>query len=195
MPRVRLDSKLGKIGTGAQTNLQFCRLPVRPEGRSGPAVHVPDWSTNSHRKASLPRPASYETHTVASQKQLESAGSTGEGHSGTQIPSPSFGVVVGQTQCNARSTTTSVKTRTANLYRHVKRRVGCSPWPTYRKRFLVSTRKQTAHKLSGAKGSLSSSKRSLYGQNCPSGHGQYNSSSLHKQGGRYEVRPTLCPSM
>ena len=134
------------------------RNPVST-GLSGPAVHVPDWSANSHRKASLSRPASHETHTVASQKQLESAGSTGEGHSGTQIPSPSFGVVVGRTQCTARSTTASIKTRTANLYRRVKRRVGCSPWPTYRKRFLVSTRKETAHKLSGAKGSLSSPKR------------------------------------
>ena len=223
MPKVRLDSKLGKIGTGAQTNLQFCRLPVRPEGRSGsaytgpvadpprenlgnpvstnlsgPAVHVPDWSPNSHRKASLPRPASYETHTVASQKQLESARSTGKVHSGTQIPSPSFGVVVGRAQCTARSTTASIKARTANLYRRVKRRVGCSPWRTYRKRFLVSIRKQTPHKLSGVKGSLTSPKRvprSLYGQNCSGGHGQHNSSSLHKQGGRYEVRPTLCPSM
>ena len=223
MPEVRLDSKLGKIRTGAQTNLQFRRLPVRPEGRpgpaytgpvadppgenlgspvltdlSGPAVHVPDWSANSHRKTSLPRPASHETHTVASQKQLESAGSTGEGHSGTQIPSPSFGMVVGRTQRAARSTTSSVKTRTASLYRCVKRRVGCSPRRTYRKRFLVSTRKQPSHKLSGVEGSLSSPKRvprSLYDQNCPSGHGQYNSSSLHKQGGRYEVRPTLCPSM
>ena len=77
MPDVRLDTKLGKIRTGAQTNLQFRRLPVRPEGRpgpaytgpvadppgenlgspvltdlSGPAVHVPDWSANSHRKTS-----------------------------------------------------------------------------------------------------------------------------------------------
>ena len=223
MPKVRLDSKLGQIGTGTQTNLQFCRLPVQPEGRSGPAytgpvaeptrenlgdpvsadlsspaVHVPDWSANSHRKASLPRPASYETHTVASQKQLESTGSTGKGHSGTQIPPPSFGMVVGRKQCTARSTTASFKTRTANLYRHVKRRVGCSPWRSYRKRFLVGTRKQTPHKLSGAKGSLSSPKgvpTSLYGQNCTGGHRQYNSSCLHKQGGRHEVRPTLCPSM
>ena len=30
-----------------------------------------DRFTNSHRKASSPRPTSYETHTVASQKQLE----------------------------------------------------------------------------------------------------------------------------
>ena len=75
MPEVRLDSKLGKIRTGAQTDLQFRRLPVRSEGRpgpaytgpvadpprenlgdhvstdlSGPAVHVPDWSANSNRK-------------------------------------------------------------------------------------------------------------------------------------------------
>ena len=135
---------------------------------------------------------------MASQKQLESAGSTGEGHSSTQIPSPSFGVVVGRTQFTSRSATASVKTRTADLYRHLKRRVGCSPWRTYSKRLLVSTQKQTSHKLSGTKSSLSSSKgvpRPLYDQNCPSGHGQYNSSSLHKQGGRHEVRPTLCPSM
>ena len=33
MPKIRLASKPGKIGTGAQTNLQFCRLPVRPESR------------------------------------------------------------------------------------------------------------------------------------------------------------------
>ena len=51
---------------------------------------------------------------------MESAGSTGEGHSGTQIPSPSFGVVVGRTQCTSRSATASFKTRTADLYRRLK---------------------------------------------------------------------------
>ena len=223
MPEVRLDSKLGKVRTGAQTNLQFHRLPIRPEGRlgpahtgpvadpprenlgdpvstdlSGPAVYVPDWSANSHRKASFPRPASHETHTVASQKQLESAGSTGKGHSGTQIPPRPFGMVVGRKQYTARSTTAPIKTRTANLYRRVQGRVGCSSWRTYHKRFLVGTREQTPHKLSGVKGSLSSSQgvpACLYGQNCPGGHGQYNSGSLHQQGGGHAVRPTLCPSM
>ena len=110
------------------------------------------------------------------------------GHSGTQIPSPSFGV----------SDKRNVLQGQPDLYRRLKRRVGCSPWQTYSKRLLVSTRKQTSHKLSGTKSSLSGAKRiprSLYNQNCPSGHGQYNSSGLHKQGGRYDVRPTLCPSM
>ena len=67
--------------------------------------------------------------------------------------------------------------------------MGCSSWQTYCKRCLVGTRKQTPHKLSGVKGGLSSPKRfptSLYGQDCPGGHGQYNSSRLHKQGRGHE---------
>ena len=223
MPEVRLDSKPGKVRTGAQTSLQFRRLPIRPEGRpgpahtgpvadpprenledpvstdlSGPAVYVPDWSANSHRKASFPLPTSHETHTVASQKQLESTGSTGKGHSGTQIPPPPSRMVVRRKQYTTRSTTAPFKTRTANLYRRVQGRVGCSSWRTYHKRFLVGSREQTPHKLSGVKGSLSSSQgvpAPLYGQNCPGGHGQYNSGSLHQQGRGYAVRPTLCPPM
>ena len=127
MPEVRLDSKPGKVGTGAQTSLQFRRLPIRPESRpgpahtrpvadpprenlqdpvstdlSGPAVYVPDWPANSHRKASFPRPTSHETHTVAPQKQLESTGNTGKGHSGTQIPPPPPRMVVRRKQYTTR---------------------------------------------------------------------------------------------
>ena len=36
MSKTRLNSKFGKVGAGAQANLQFCRLPIRPQGRSGP---------------------------------------------------------------------------------------------------------------------------------------------------------------
>ena len=46
---------------------------------SGPAVHVSDRFTYSHREASSLRPPSYETHTVASQKELESTRVTREG--------------------------------------------------------------------------------------------------------------------
>ena len=95
MPKSWLAGEFGKVGTGTQADLQFCRLPVRPQGRpgptntrpvaepsgqdtkniiitdlSGPAIHVPDRFTNSYREASSLRPTSYETHTVASQKQL-----------------------------------------------------------------------------------------------------------------------------
>ena len=77
MPRTRLAGEFGKVRTGTKADLRFCRLPVRPQGwsgpthtrplaepsgqntrntvttdLSGPAVHVPDRFTNSHRKAS-----------------------------------------------------------------------------------------------------------------------------------------------
>ena len=104
MPRTRLAGEFGKVGTGTKADLRFCRLPVRPQGRSGltdtgplaepsgqdtrntvttslsgPAVHVSDRFTNSRRKADSPRPTSYETHTVASQKQLEGTRVTRKG--------------------------------------------------------------------------------------------------------------------
>ena len=55
-------------------------------GLSGPAVHVFDRFTNSHRKASSSRPTLYETHTVASQKQLEGTRVTRKGDSNTLYP-------------------------------------------------------------------------------------------------------------
>ena len=104
MPRTRLAGEFGKVGTGSKVDLRFCRLPVRPQGRSGPtdprplaepsgqnirnavttglsspAVHVSDRFTNNHRKAGSPRPTSYETHTVGSQKQLEGTRFTKKG--------------------------------------------------------------------------------------------------------------------
>ena len=104
MPRTRLASKLGKIRTGTQVNFRFCRLPVRPPSWSGPthtrsladpsgqsirnivttglsglAIHVPYRPTDSNRKVSSPRPVTHETHTVASQKQLEGTRVTRKG--------------------------------------------------------------------------------------------------------------------
>ena len=59
-----------------------------PTGLSGLGVHVLDRSVNSHREASSPRSTTYETHTVASQKQLESTRSSGKGYSIAQVPAP-----------------------------------------------------------------------------------------------------------
>ena len=82
----RLAGELREIRAGAQTRLQFYRLSVRPQIRSGPAdsrsvaepsrenaetaiptglpgpgIHVLDRFANSYRKASSSRPTSYET--------------------------------------------------------------------------------------------------------------------------------------
>ena len=99
----------------AQTRLQFYRLPVRPQIRSGPAdsrsvaepsrenaetaiptglpglgIHVLDRFANSYRKASSSRPTSYETHSVASQTQLEGPTITGKGDPNPQVLAPKY---------------------------------------------------------------------------------------------------------
>ena len=132
------------------------------------------------------------------QKQLESTGITRKSHSYTGISAPSPTMVAGREQCAPRSTITPIKACAADFYRRIKSRVGRSLKRTHCKRVLVSARKQAAHALSGTKSSFSSLKRvprPLCGQHSPSGHRQYDSSVIHKQGRRHEVGPTLFTTM
>ena len=128
-------------------------------GLSGPAVHVPHRTSNSHRKTSPPRSTSHETHTVALEKQLESTRVTGKGDTCSQVTPPSPKMVAGGKQCSSRSTITPSKTCSANLYRRIKRRVGRSLKRAHCKGNLVSSRKQVAHKSPGTKSGLSGLKR------------------------------------
>ena len=134
LSRTRLACEQGKVRSGPKTDFQLRRLPVRPERRQGqthtralvglerqdsvnavrssvpsPAVYVFDRSTNSHREATSPRPTTHETHTVAPQKQLESARITGKGGSYCQVPPPPPTMVAGGRQCASRSTITPNK--------------------------------------------------------------------------------------
>ena len=97
VPGPRLAGEFRKIRAGTQTSLRLCRLPIRPQIRpgptdsgpvekpsgqdtsialttdlSGPAIHVTNRTPNGHRKAGSPWSFAHETHTVASQKSLES---------------------------------------------------------------------------------------------------------------------------
>ena len=151
VPRPRLAGECREVGAGAQASLRFCRLPVRPQVRSGlidtgqvakpsrenkrtfittdlpgPAVHVLDRFVDSHRETSSPRPTAYEAHTVASQKQLESAKISQQSDSNTQVSAPSLTMVAGGTQCAPRSTIAPVTTRSADFHRRVKRMMGRS---------------------------------------------------------------------
>ena len=223
MPGARLDGELGKIRTGTQTDLRLCRLPVRPQGRSGPTdtgplaepsgqvkrntlstdlssptVHVPDQFVNCHREASSPRSTTYETYTVASQKQLEGTQITSKSDPGSKIAAPTLTIVATGGQHSHRSTITPNKACSANLYRCIKRWLACSLKRTHSQRGLVTARKQAAYKLSGTKGTFSSSKRvprPLYRQDSTCGNRQHYSGVLHKQGGRHEVGPAVCPTM
>ena len=209
MPKLRLAGECRQVGTGSKADLRFCRLPLQPQVRPGPtdsrpvaepsgqnigntvttglsglAVHVSERFTNSHRKASSLRPATHETNTVASQKSLENTRVTREGDSNSQVPAPSFAMVATIRQRSHRPTITPNKTCSADLYRRIKRRVGYSLRRMYCQRDLVTTRKQTAYKLLGTKGSLSSLKRvsrPLCRQNSTCGNRQHYSSVIYKQ--------------
>ena len=109
---------LDKSELETQTNFRFCRLPVRPQSRSGPtdtgpvaestgqntgnivskglsgsAVHVVDRFTNGCRKTGSPRSFTHETYTMALQKQLADTGITGKSDSYSHLPPPSFTMV------------------------------------------------------------------------------------------------------
>ena len=136
-----------EIRTGTQTSIRLCRLPVRPQvrpgqtdsgpvakpsgqdtstlittGLSGPAAHVLDRSSNSHRKARSPRPTTHETHTVASQKQLEGTRITREGYPSTKVPAPSLTMVARGRQCTSRPTITLSKTCSTKIDRRIKKK-------------------------------------------------------------------------
>ena len=219
MPGLRLAGKLGEIRAGTKASLRLCRLSIRPPVRSGPTytgplakpsrkntwtaittdlsslgVHVLDRFVNSHREASSPRPSSHEANLMAFEKQLESTRIPREGNSNSHLLAPSLTMVAGKQECTHRPTITPFKTRSANLYRRIKRRVGCSLKRAHCKWNLVTARKQAAYKLPRTQGSFSSLKRVtkfLLRQYCPDSNRQHYSSILHKQGRRHEVG-TLC---
>ena len=166
-------------------------------GVPSPAIHVPHRTSDSHRKTSPPRSTSYETHTVALEKQLESTRITRKGDTHSQVAPPSLKVVAGK-QCSSRSTITPIKTCSADIYRHIKRRVGRSLKRTHCKGNLVSSRKQVAHKSLGAQSGLSGLKRvprPLFKQHSPGSHRQHNSGCLYQQRRRDEVGLPVCPTV
>ena len=203
MPKTGLAGERREVGAGAQTGFQFRRLPVRPKCRlgqtdigplaepagqdtrntvsaclSGPAVHVSDRVINSHGEASSPRPTAYETHTVASQKQLEGTRITGKGDPNSQFPAPPFTMVARRGQCPNRPTVTPNKACSANLYRRIKRMVGRSFKRAYGKRNLVPSRKQAAYQSPRTQGSVLSLKRvprPLHRQDSSCSNRQYHS--------------------
>ena len=89
----------------------------------------------------------------------------------------------------------NVRKGSSAVYRRLKRRLGCSLRRLHSKRPLVHTRKRLAYKLAGTQGRTASPKtvRAIVLEPDHSGvFRQHNSGLLHKQGGRYEIRLSLC---
>ena len=220
MPQVRVGSQYEQVGVGASAGIQLCRLPFRPlsvagqtdpgevdssvpEGQRppqstgvfGPTVHVPDRAPNSHREAGSILTAPHAPYPVASEEALASPGIIREDYSSTTVPSSTPEVVVKPRQCPKRPTCTPIATRSSAVYRRHKRRLGCSLRRLHSKRPLVHARKRLAYKLAGTQGRVTSPKtvRAVVLEPDHSGvFRQHDGGLLHKQGGRYEIRLSLC---
>ena len=124
---IGVAGKRGQIRAGTQTSFQLRRLPVRLEGRhgqthhrtladptkqntgdlikpnlSGPEANVPDRSVNCHREASTFGQTTHETHTVASQEQLEGTRNPGEDNPHSKVTPPTPKMVAGGRQCQGQ---------------------------------------------------------------------------------------------
>ena len=222
LSRIGLGGEPAKIRIETQTGVRVCGLQVRPRSRPGQAnpeplgvnsskggshfgqshlssqeVHVPDRSSHCDRKTSPTGKTTHETSSVAPQETLEGSGISGEGDSSSKVPSPTSMVDQGD-KCLNRPTLTPGASCNSNLYRRLKRRLGCSLRRLHNKRHLVSSRKPPSHKFPGTKGRSTSPKKIpafSARKSCFSCHRQHNSCGIHQQGWRYEVRLTLCPSM
>ena len=220
MPQVRVGSQYDQVGVGASAGIQLCRLPFRPlsgagqtdpgevdgsvpkdqrppqsTGVFGPTVHVPYRTTNSHRETGSSRTAPHAPYPVASEEALACSGIIRKDYSSASVPSSTPEVVVAPRQRPERSTSTPIATRSSTVYRRLKRRLGCSLRRLHSKRPLVHARRRLAYKLAGTQGCVTSPKtvRAVVLEPDHSGvFRQHNSGLLHKQGGRYEIRLSLC---
>ena len=165
---------------------------------SSQGIYVPDRPAYSNGKTGSPGETPHETHPVAPKTTLESSRIPGKGDSCPEVPSPTPSMVDQGGKCLDRTAFTSFESCRSNLYRRLKRRLGCSLRRLHSKRRLVSSRKSSSHKLPGTKSCLTSlTKVPALGarQSSTSCHRQHHGCGIHQQGRRYEVRLTLCPSM
>ena len=223
LPGVGLDSQPTKVRTRTQTDFRVRGLQVRSLPRTGltdseqvgvdppkvgihsiqtelpsQEIYVPDRPAYSDGKTGSPGETPHETHPVAPKTTLESSRIPEKGESCSKVAPPTPSMVDQGDKCLDRTAFAPFESCRANLYRRLKRRLGCSLRRLHSKRRLVSSRKSSSHKFPGTKSSLTGlEKVPALGtrQSSSSCHRQHHSCGIHQQGGRYEVRLTLCPSM
>ena len=169
-----------------------------PTGLPGPGIHVLDRFTNSYSKASSSRPTSYETHSVASQTQLESPRITGKGDPNPQVLTPPFTMMAEGRQCTYRPTITpnkhalqiftdaSIEGWGAHLDELIARATWSPPGSKLHINYL---------ELKAVFSGFKRVPRPLLKQDSTCTNRQHHSSVIHKQGRRHEVGPTSCPTM
>ena len=130
--------------------------------------------------------------------KLEGPRITGKGDPNPQVPAPPFTMGAEGRQCTYRPTITPNKTCSANISRHINRRVGRSlrrahctgTWSLPGSKLHINYLELKAVFLA-----LKECPRPLLKQDSTCSNRQHHSSIIHKQGRRHEVGPSLCPTM
>ena len=105
------------------------------------------------------------------------------------------GLVVRREQCTQGSALAPPATHPTYIYRRLKRRLGRTLRGIHSKRRLDGTRKPPPHQFLGSSSGSQEFRAAVQGTDCPHSNGQHNCSLLHQQGGRYEIRLSLCPAL
>ena len=149
-------------------------------------------------KTGMGRSPPHETRSVAPEATLACTRESGKYYSNSPLSLSTPRLVVRRRQCTQGSTFAPPSTRSANIYRRLKRRLGRTLRGIHGKRHLVRTRKSSPHQFLGAQSSYAGPQEFralLQGTDCSDSNGQHNCSLLHQQGGRYEIRLSLCPPL
>ena len=149
-------------------------------------VHALNKTPDSHRKTSVVGTSSYEAHSVAFKMSLAHSRSVREDYVNPSVPPSTPRLAVRRGKCTERPTLTSPPTRSAAVYRRLKRRLGRTLRGLHCKRHLVSHGKSPPHKFPRTKSSPSGPERFLafvQGPDCSCCNRQYNGGLLHKQAG------------
>ena len=120
-------------------------------------VHVTNRPAYSNRKTGTPGETPHKTRSVTPQKTLEGPRISRKGDSSSKVPSPSM--VDQRDKCLTRPASAPFASCQSNLYRRLKRRLGCSLRQLHSKWLLISSRKSSSCKLPGTKSCLASLKK------------------------------------
>ena len=179
VPRIKVGGKHEQIRTYTSTGFQFRRLPVRSIVRSGPthsgqmdppsieatfhkksenlfsqAVHVSHRAPYGNRKTGMGRSPPHETHSVASEATLACTREFGKSYSSPPLSPPTSRLMARGGQYSQGSALAPPSTRSADIYRCLKRRLGRTLRGVHGKRCLVRTRKPPPDQFLGVKSSV-----------------------------------------
>ena len=167
---------------------------IVPTGLSGPAVHVPDWSVDSHRKTSSPR----RLHMRPIQWHLKNNWRVPE----KVIPIPKSlhphlqwclqedRVLSGQPLHPIKHALQIFTDASKEGWgAHLNERTARGSWSIPESKLHINYLELKAVLLALRV------QRSLYRPDSTGGNRQHYRCLLHKEGGRHEVGPTLCPSL